>query len=54
LEVILALELNNQNYCIRQPDLPPNGIHYGLCKEDVLQFIIKRNLNPEGDNWSFE
>ena len=54
MEDVFTLELNNQNYDIRQLDLPPNGIHYGVCKEGVLQFIVKRNINIEGDNWSIE
>ena len=29
--------------------LPPNGIHYGVCKEGILQFIVKRNINITGD-----
>ena len=54
MEVIFTLEVNNQNYNIRQLDLPPNGIHYGVCKEGILQFIVKRNIDIEGDNWSIE
>ena len=54
MEDVFTLELNNQNYDIRQLDLPPNGIHYGVCKEGVLQFIVKRNINITGDNWSIE
>jgi hypothetical protein len=54
MEDIFTLELNNQYYDIRQLDLPPNGIHYGVCKEGILQFIVKRNLNIEGDTWSIE
>ena len=54
MEDIFTLELNNEDYNIRQLDLPPNGIHYGVCKEGILQFIVKRNLNIEGDKWSVE
>jgi len=54
MEDVFTLEVNNQNYNIRQLDLPPNGIHYGVCKEGVLQFIVKRNINKGGDNWSIE
>ena len=54
MEDVFTLELNNQNYDIRQLDLPPNGIHYGVCKEGILQFIVKRNINIGGDNWSIE
>jgi hypothetical protein len=54
MEDIFTLELNNQNYNIRQLDLPPNGIHFGVCRDGVLQFIVKRNLNIEGDTWSVE
>jgi len=54
MEDVFTLEVNNQNYNIRQLDLPPNGIHYGVCKEGVLQFIVKRNINTGGDNWSIE
>ena len=54
MEDIFTLLLNDQNYNIRQLDLPPNGIHYGVCKEGILQFIVKRNLDMEGDNWYIE
>ena len=54
MEDIFTLLLNDQNYNIRQLDLPPNGIHYGVCREGILQFIVKRNLDMEGDNWSIE
>ena len=54
MEDVFTLGVNDQNYSIRQLDLPPNGIHYGVCKEDKLQFIVKRNLGTDGDNWSIE
>ena len=51
MEGIFTIEVNDEMYDIRPLNLPPNGIHYGVCKEGVLQFIVRRSITYEGDNW---
>ena len=51
MEGIFTININNETYDIRPLSLPPNGIHYGVCKGGVLQFIVQRSISYKGDNW---
>ncbi len=51
MEGIFTVNVDNEIYDIRPLNLPPNGIHYGVCKDGVLQFIVQRSISYRGDNW---
>jgi hypothetical protein len=51
MEGIFTIEVDDEIYDIRPLNLPPNGIHYGVCKAGVLQFIVQRSITYKGDHW---
>lgn len=51
MEGIFSIRVMDEIYDISPLYLPPHGIHYGVCKNGALQFVVQRIINYEGDNW---